>query len=370
MGSMSGVIPARAQEAAGQTQIVTGQEAQAGGSADAVNVISPISPEAAPAAGTPETAIPAAGAPGEGNQQAVTPDAGGQSVPDGSSVPVQGVTPEQIAAMQAAAASFETTPPQITAASQGQLIAAGLAEPVFQTNLRGKTLSIVGDSISTYSGYIPEGYAYYYPSIENDVQDVTDTWWMQVLHNTGMRLGTNASYSASAVCGDASSTESASAGSSSRRAADLIARDGTIPDVILVYIGANDFFRSFELGRYDGVAVQRESHYILEFTEAYELMIQKLRRTYPAAQIYCCTLTEANSGDHPRVNERGNTIQDFNARIKQIAAANGFPVIDLHACGLEVYELNQYTSDGTHPNKAGAKKMADYITNALIAYNG
>ena len=85
-------------------------------------------------------------------------------------------------------------------------------------------------------------------------------------------------------------------------------------------------------------------------------MIQKLLRTYPASRIYCMTLIEANSGDHPRINEKGNTIADFNQRIKEIAAAYGLPVIDVHNCGMEVYELNHYTSDGTHPNKEGLPK--------------
>ena len=70
--------------------------------------------------------------------------------------------------------------------------------------------------------------------------------------------------------------------------------------------------------------------------------------------------------DHPRVNEKGNTIADFNSRIKAIAAAYGIPVIDVHNCGMEVYELNHYTSDGTHPNKEGSTKMANYVTSVLL----
>ena len=49
------------------------------------------------------------------------------------------------------------------------------------------------------------------------------------------------------------------------------------------------------------------------------------------------------------IRDRGNTIADFNQRIKEIAAAYGLQVIDVHNCGMEVYELNHYTSDGTHP---------------------
>ena len=249
--------------------------------------------------------------------------------------------------------------------SNGRLIAAGLLSSPAQTPLKGLSVSVLGDSISTYQGYIPDGYACFYPEANNDVKDVTQTWWMQVLYNTGMRLAANGSYSASTVCGD-SKDEHSSAGCSDRRINDLKGPYGTSPDIILVYMGANDFFRAMELGKFDGVPTGRGEKYYVNFSEAYELMLQKLLRTYPASRIYCMTLTEANSGDHPRVNEKGNTIADFNSRIKAIAAAYGIPVIDVHNCGMEVYELNHYTSDGTHPNKEGSTKMANYVTSVLL----
>ena len=251
--------------------------------------------------------------------------------------------------------------------SNGRLIAAGLLSSPAQTPLKGLSVSVLGDSISTYQGYIPDGYACFYPNMDNDVKDVTQTWWMQVLYNTGMRLAANGSYSASTVCGD-SQDEHSSAGCSDRRINDLKGPYGTSPDIILVYMGANDFFRAMDPGKFDGVPKGRGEKYYTNFSEAYELMIQKLLRTYPASRIYCMTLTEANSGDHPRINEKGNTIADFNSRIKAIAAAYSIPVIDVHNCGMEVYELNRYTSDGTHPNKEGAAKMANYVTSVLLQY--
>lgn len=247
----------------------------------------------------------------------------------------------------------------------GRLIAAGLLSSPAQTPLKGLSVSVLGDSISTYQGYIPDDYACFYPNMDNDVKDVTQTWWMQVLYNTGMRLAANGSYSASTVCGD-SGEEHSSAGCSDRRINDLKGPYGTSPDIILVYMGANDFFRAMDLGNFDGFPKGRGEKYYVNFSEAYELMLQKLQRTYPASRIYCMTLTEANSGDHPRVNEKGNTIADFNSRIKAIAAAYGIPVIDVHNCGMEVYELNHYTSDGTHPNKEGSTRMANYVTSVLL----
>ena len=231
--------------------------------------------------------------------------------------------------------------------------------------LAGKTVSILGDSISTYQGWIPEGYACFYPDPGNDIKDVTQTWWMQVIQNTGMQLLANGSYSASTVCGDSSSEES-SAGCSNRRIVDLMGNTGIAPDVILVYMGVNDFFHSIDLGSFSGTATYRNDHYIWDFTEGYELMLQKLQAVYPNARIYCMTLLETNSWDGTRVNANGNTVEDYNSRIRQVAAAHGIPVIDLRNCGIESYELGRYTSDGVHLNREGAAKIAAYVTNVLL----
>ncbi len=264
---------------------------------------------------------------------------------------------QQAAQRQAAeAAGKAAAQQQALQPSNGQLIAAGLLNNAPDSFFKGKSLSILGDSISTYQGYIPGGYACYYPDADNNLKDVTQTWWMQVLYNTGMRLAVNGSYSASAVCGD-SRGENSSAGCSSRRLSDLIAPDGTVPDVILVYMGTNDFLFSIPLGKFSGTPTYRTDHYIWDFTEGYELMLQKLQAIYPSSRIYCMTLLEQGS---PKVNENGNTIADYNRRIKEVAAAHGVPVIDLQGCG------GVYTSDGTHPNKDGAAKMAAYVTNTLF----
>ena len=269
--------------------------------------------------------------------------------------------PQEGADAQGAGNPQQTTLPG-TDPSQG----AGVQPQPVLTSLTGKRVSILGDSISTFWGYIPEGYTCYYPRANNDITDVNDTWWMKVINRTGMQLLVNGSWSGSAVCGD-SRAENSSAGCSNRRLVELMGADGAVPDVILVYLGANDFFHPMNLGTFSGQAMHRTDHYILDFTEAYELMLQKLQGLYPGSRIYCMTLIEANSGDHPRVNANGNTVADYNRRIREIAAAHGIQVIDVHDCGIPVYELNRYTGDGTHPNREGAEKMAVYVTNALLA---
>ena len=70
---------------------------------------------------------------------------------------------------------------------------------------------IFGDSYSTYEGYIPDGYATYYPSL--DVLTVDETWWMRYIKKINGNLIQNNSWSGSTICytgynGDCSHTNS------------------------------------------------------------------------------------------------------------------------------------------------------------------
>lgn len=60
-----------------------------------------------------------------------------------------------------------------------------------------RNVFILGDSYSTFAGYIPEGYSAYYPNL--DVSTVEQTWWMRLLLENGDRLLQNNSWSGSTV---------------------------------------------------------------------------------------------------------------------------------------------------------------------------
>ena len=62
-------------------------------------------------------------------------------------------------------------------------------------------LFILGDSYSTYQGYIPEGYAVFYGvNTDTDVTCVEQTWWHQLMVETDGRLVRNSSNSGTTVC--------------------------------------------------------------------------------------------------------------------------------------------------------------------------
>lgn len=247
--------------------------------------------------------------------------------------------------------------------------AAEAAPSSAPASLEGLTLSILGDSISTFEGYIPSDYSAYYPE-NGKIKQVEDMWWYQVLEATGMKLGGNASYSNSEVTGDSTSVTDGLAACSFRRINDLKASDGSSPDIILVYTGINDFLHCREAGSFTAPAQQEEGE-ILVFSDAYELMLQKTMAAYPEAQLYLCTLTETDAGDvkdprsYPSTNENGNVIADFNQIIREIAAAYGLPLIDLHECGITYQNVYELTGDGLHPRPSGAKLIADKVLETL-----
>lgn len=66
-----------------------------------------------------------------------------------------------------------------------------------------KNIFIMGDSYSTYKGYIPEEYAAYYSDereAEPIVAPVSNTWWKKLVFEMNLNLVCNDSYSGSTVC--------------------------------------------------------------------------------------------------------------------------------------------------------------------------
>lgn len=232
----------------------------------------------------------------------------------------------------------------------------------------GTTFSVMGDSISTYQGYNPEGYRVFFPE-SGDVKDVADTWWQQVADDLELTLLANGSSSASTVAGDSTGTDDPQCACNEFRTDALFGPEGECPDRIVVYLGANDMIQSVPLGDNDGTGAVEEG-LTASFSDAYTLMLDKLQAKYPSAEIYCCTLHPmGNYGtDTPYVafvNGIGLTAEDYGRVIAQIAEKRGLSVIDLYDCGIKVENLQEMTSDGVHPTAAGMHCIAEAVEEAL-----
>ena len=243
----------------------------------------------------------------------------------------------------------------------------------FHLNFRAekaKTISILGDSISTYTGYVPEGNAVYYTGKNCGVTNVEQTWWKRVISRSGYILNTNNSWSGSRV------TNTNGQESSGITRATLL-DNGVDPDVIIVYLGINDFNHNVALGSFDGRGNTPTE--TTTFREAYAIMLRNILRRYTISKVYVCTLLPdqrngADTGD-PEYNENGVYLSKFNEAIKELAAAYCVEVIDLAACGITNYNASVYMGDydGSsgcflHPNANGHELMARKIYQAIKDY--
>ena len=245
--------------------------------------------------------------------------------------------------------------------------------------LVGKKLSILGDSISTFQGYLASdaagydgaAYAYWYP--RGNVQSVENTWWKQLINETGMTLLKNCAWSDSEVEGNSQATNTALAGCSDRRIADL-ANGATTPDIVICYIGVNDWGHDKALGTFNENSEIPSEGVITNFADAYMIMVDKIQRTYPLARVFCCTLLNCgytgydvgNPGVYPAINENNVALNSFNNVIINVANCLGAEIIDIRKCGFTFHNFTQYTiGDKLHPNIAGMELLKNFIKNQL-----
>lgn len=225
----------------------------------------------------------------------------------------------------------------------------------------GKKLSILGDSISTYDGYIPTTHTYY-PNVNvPDVTRVQDTWWYKLMFALGMTLCVNNSYSGS--CMSSGGTGTAPTGYSRATQLDNLP---DVPDVIIIAMGVNDFLQDVPLGTYNGTGSFPTNENT--FRSAYAMALANILGKYPYAEVYCATIMNCERYDAAGFPEKRNDalLEDFNAVIREMANLFGVKVLEHSKCGITYQNLEDYmgdwdsgTSQGLHPNEAGHSLMAN-----------
>ena len=209
-----------------------------------------------------------------------------------------------------------------------------------------KTYSIIGNSISTYNGYIPGDYATYYPKVW--FKGVDDTWWMIIGRLLNLHFLSNASWSASTVSGNKQSCFT-----SDIRLKHLSASG--IPEIIFIAGGTNDWVAGVSLGEENDELNYNTS----TFRGAYALMLNKLKTMYPKTEVVCLGIFPRSDGfDTP--NKKGWTVREANHFIDLLAQKNEYRYIDMELCGI-ADDFKKYTHDGLHPTYEGMKLIANHI---------
>ncbi len=225
----------------------------------------------------------------------------------------------------------------------------------------GKKFSIVGDSISTLEGYNPKDYKVFYAEdtcIISGVRELQDTWWGKVITFFGGELLVNNSWSGSRVTKLPNKDKLFPSGCSDERTSRLNINNDN-PDVIIVYLGTNDWAY--------GVQVKQETYLLEEdmydyevFEIAYESMIKKIKYNYPGSEIWCCTLSETYMKNDDRFKfpykYAGNHIEEYNDVICKITQHEKCKLVDLYSNHMPYDSI-----DGSHPTADGMMTIATEV---------
>lgn len=248
------------------------------------------------------------------------------------------------------------------------IIAKGTS--LFKPVINEKNISFMGDSITTYEGWNNNtsynstigSNAVYYNSSKLD--SVDKTYWKQTVDELDLNLCVNNSWSGSKVTTTSGDT---SAGCMDRTSNLHNDNKKINPDIIIVYIGINDFDANVTLGSYknvDDIYDKKNDKYIGDttlFSEAYAMMIHKIINNYEDAKVYVCTLLPNNK------NTNYSLLKDYNEMIRQIANEFKCGIIDFYEDSkITSDNFTNYMLDGLHPNEKGHDLMTACINERLL----
>ena len=258
-------------------------------------------------------------------------------------------------------------------------------EALKYTSLAGLKLSLLGDSISSYSGTVPAGNDIYYTGSNAGVSSPSQMWWSVLCSNLGMTPLIIDGYSGSAITQlEDSAHVNKVPMSSDTRCSRL--HDGTsTPDIILIAGGVNDYTYAMS-AQSEPLAWDGHTAPVLgnSFTEAYACMIKKLVTNYPNALIVALstffTMRGTDNGytlTHT-VGSNVYTQADYNDAIEKVAKIMRISFIRVDDIGINRSNMYPtFASDSstipTHPNAKGQKLIGEYLTaqlpNVVMGYS-
>lgn len=201
-------------------------------------------------------------------------------------------------------------------------------------------VSILGDSYSTFEGYVVEGNELWYGSSPqwdrgNDVVRVWDTWWHQLIDDNGLQLEVNDSWSGSTVC--TTSYNGVHRPDNAFISKMRIDRLGN-PDVILVFGGTNDMWAGSPLGDYQYADWTEDD--LRNFRPALCYLFDQLHKRYPNALIYNIENTELRGEFYESCEVICKHYGVTRVRLHHISKQLGHPSIDgMNAIARQVWDV-------------------------------
>lgn len=196
-------------------------------------------------------------------------------------------------------------------------------------------VSVLGDSYSTFEDFVTPAtnelwyYAKNSPE-KTDVNRVEDTWWWQFVHDNGMKLTVNNSYSGATIGYQGYDGNDYRERSFLKRMRQL-----GDPDIILVFGATNDSWAGEPVGEYKYADWQEGDFYTFRPAMAY--MLSWLKLHHPNVRIYFILNTELRD--------------DINESCRMICRHYRVPCIELHAIDKQ----------NGHPTVKGMRAIAEQV---------
>ena len=195
-------------------------------------------------------------------------------------------------------------------------------------------ISVLGDSYSTFRGWIPQGNAIYYPTKNTDVKNAEECWWHLVATTIGGKIEKNESWSGSTICYTGYRGANAKKSSFVTR----IDRLGD-PTLILICGATNDSWAGSPIGEYKWDNWTEED--LFTFRPAMAKMLSDAKKLYPKARVFFIL----NSQLKPVINES----------IHKICEYYNVPCVD----------LKNIDKQSGHPSVKGMKAFAEQVVEAI-----
>lgn len=231
--------------------------------------------------------------------------------------------------------------------------------------LEDRTISIQGDSITTFAGTITDGNAAYYSVNHKYVNTIDATWWGLLVNECRMRLIRNDAWSGSRISG-----AGASAMNNTARCAALKNVDSKVdtyqfgaPEIIVIMAGTNDVSGNVALGEIGSTDV---TNYIGAFT----MMLRNIKTQCRNSKIVVFQLYRGNNYDY--ANTGGTHQYEYQEAMEKVCKIYGahyvgpehfgisYPNTNYFTCdnSMSEYGLPTYTSaDYLHPNMQGMERV-------------
>ena len=231
--------------------------------------------------------------------------------------------------------------------------------------LEDRTISIQGDSITTFAGTITDGNAAYYSVNHKYVNTIDATWWGLLVNECRMRLIRNDAWSGSRISG-----AGASAMNNTARCAALKNVDSEVdtyqfgaPEIIVIMAGTNDVSGNVALGEIGSTDV---TNYIGAFT----MMLRNIKTQCRNSKIVVFQLYRGNNYDY--ANTGGTHQYEYQEAMEKVCKIYGAHYVGPEHFGISYPNTNYFTcnnsmseygpptyasADYLHPNMQGMERV-------------